>query len=463
MTIKERIIEMTRENPLIEYTVKQISARLEIKHIFSINRSLKQLIEEGILTKKPDPGFPKRMLYRANDYTTTTPRLHHDYTNYRCVLLYINTLLKNTIKERHYSPELAELDSAIQKFLNVGGKELLKSVPDEVVKKIDTIIDEQILPLLRSPILETTDAPAVETPALDPPMKEEPETELVVVTPEHKFSTGKKLAKAFPKGVPGAEKAPECSTTSKTTSYKKARAKDIKQKEILIEETPFERHIRYYMLAPEERNYLFAQAWYKTVMRFFPAYRLTPAWRKALSSLSNFRTAKEFRLSMRNARIEADLQHARYEDYMTGICEYYLTVRNPGSGHDMTPAPKDLAGEVHVAVAKDYIEQTLKGKILITKDDIRNSGHVDFILDYDNATPEQQKLASIFYHDILLVEFERAAFLSSHRLFDLVTYAITYGLMPQSWAEGFKLEQLKGYRFPGPVDPPGALFRHIQE
>ena len=212
---------------------------------------------------------------------------------------------------------------------------------------------------------------------------------------------------------------------------------------------------------PGQRTFEFARAWHKVLMKFFPGVAIKRNYDKALASLTQFQADKEFYNQLWKARVEADLFCCRYEDYNVGIAEYYFE-RNAKAPRELSPLPGMLAGEVHVAAAKNYLDLGLKGKILITSQDIRHSGNADFILNYGSANTEQQDLASIFYEDVLFIELERAAFLSGQRLFDLITYAITLGLMPQSWAEGYRtehnLEQLKGYRFPGPVDPPGALF-----
>jgi len=275
------------------------------------------------------------------------------------------------------------------------------------------------------------------------------------------------LKRAFPNGIPGIKDSDK--SLPDDTPYKKSRSRVIAQKERRVDESPFIPHVRYFKLNPEQRNYEFALAWSKIMRIHFPAFRMNIAWKKALSGIVSFRNSENFRNMMRNARVEADMLSARYEDYMTGIAEYYFE-RNASNGRELSPRPAHLAGETHVDAAKDYIEQGLKGRILITLQDIEYSGNADFLLaqNFDAAGADQKALINIFLQDVVFPELERSSFLTGHELRDLISYSIDYRLIPKQWAEGFgehhRLDKLRRYNYEKPSKfTATTIFRMVQE
>jgi hypothetical protein len=382
-----------------------------------------------------------------------------------------NTSIKNSHRNPiPLAPEFGvELHHLIDRFLNSEGRELISSVPDSVVKRIHSIVEDEILPLLRTP-----------KEPLDPPFKTEPlDPPAVPVKPSAPIAEAP-CSEPVPVSVAAAQrnmerfkttpKKPRAKTPPAETPYKKARSKKLAQKEGRIESDPFNVHIRYFGMDPEQRNFEFARAWMKIMNLFFKGFKPSASWNKAMNGLSYFKESGNFRLYIRNARIEADLLKIRYEDYMVGIAEDQID-DNAKSGIDRTPELKKIAGPSHVAAVRDHIQLGLKNKILITIADVKNSGNVDFLLpaNYSESMPaEQRQQCDVFYQDHLFPEIERVASLTGHRLHDLVSHAIAYGLLPQAWPESpetqKRLIKLRGYRYSTPTGFDSLMiFRSAQE
>jgi hypothetical protein len=467
MSVKDRIIEFFENNPDQKFTSKEVSQKLGIK-LRTCWNEISDLQKRGILSSEHNQKEPRNPLYELFHSPFHSPKtakmsfhspLHSPLHSFhsplhsplhspisRTLILTMYSILLFPIPISYGLEESVQLNAItkqLEKILNPSGKALLDTLPESALEKIEAFFRSEVFPLLRRPDIS----------AGPTPVKTAPKAPVKLPIPSEEA-----LRKIFPKGIPKRNLAAEA-------EYKKSRSKETVQKESCISANIFAPHIRYFGLTPDQRNFEFGRAWAKIMGLLFKAYRISPSYQSALRNLPTFQSASKFRCMMRDARIEADLLNARYEDYMVGICQYYFD-RNAHSSRDATPQPKDLAGEAHVAAAKDHLDQSSKGRILITKADIEYGGNADFLLGENftkPTTPTEQEQRLTYYQDHLFPEVERAAYLGGHPLADLTSFTITYGLLPKEWAEGYgtfhHLKKLKGYKFTTP--PKGFDLRNI--
>ena len=489
MTLKEKIIQFMNNNQGQMFTTKEISVALGQPES-SVTKSLRQLSDWGEILREADPKFLRRRLFgHKKSFKNHLKIISKSFENhfFRGLLIYIiilNIRIKHILKKRPQNPffsetpfeDLENVYSVLDKFLTPSARELLDTIPGETIERIDQIVENEIFPLLRKPVeslgprTESSLGPRTESaPLLDTTKKTDPGApakpkEAPLSVEERYRSTGKTLARICKKKTPSKPK-------DELTAYSKAIKRKHMTKEARIAESPFIPHIRYYGIQPQHRDFEFAKAWSTIMRRFFKSYVINKWHKEYARSFTSFRRSGDFGKNMKKARIEADLLSARYEDYMVGIAEYYFD-RSASCGREMNPNLAHLAGEDYVAAAKDYVETTLKGRILITLDDIKYSGNADFLLGGNFQTsimdPDSASKINEFYHDILYIAIERAAYFSSYELLDLVTFTIDYGILSKEWAEGYgkfhNLDCLKGYRFkaPGFYDA-DMIFKCIQK
>lgn len=488
MNIVDQIIKTMDSNPGKSYTVDEMKAILK-RNRTAIQRALSRLVEVGVVDRKSDPSFHCRYLYRRKGGTTFATTFSPPTTfattfattfsdPYFDLLYNILYSIKHILKkkaETNLIPEviknLIEFDNMLDKFLNDSGRELSSTIPDELWDKILRFAKTEIFPVLRKPVLEKS-SDEVSPDSLDPSVKfpeSDPSIKFISSTPIPEKTLSEEKSKPRDLPVGNIEKfLKKSGELEKTPAIRLS--KEMRVKEDYIAENVFTPHVRYFRLTPEQRSFEFAKAWMKIVTRFFKGYRMNPGYQKALTSPALFRKSGKLFSDLNKARIEADLLNARYEDYMVGIAELQFDL-NARSSLENTPQTKQFAGETHIAAAKDYIEQNLKGSVLITKQDILYSGNANFLLAENYATPtqtaEQFNLAKTFYQDCVFVELERNAMITGHRLWELVTQAIDYGLLPKAWTTGYgthhTIDKLKGYEPTESYFKTGILFRNVQE
>ena len=503
MTIIEAILNEIQSNPEKEYTVKDLlplvggsisntrKALVKLTRIGKIRRQINTIGKEikYVLCSENDDFDPSSAtrwnqggIKVESKNTLKTPSKHLQNTEGQALLYILYYLIinnkknnnKNTLKDRkspsleNFFPPSFRLEEIIspsfqQNPLPIVLNLLSELIPDGVLNGFEISPSIFCAGIKRTPVLDTDTelTPPMEGPA---PLSPEELRAKQIEETRTKFSgTSNSLTEAFgsktTKDGPVKRKAAKPITTINSPK--------LKAKEKEIDATITMPHIRYYGLSKEQRSFEFAKAFHKSMTTMFPAFRFHPAWQIALSAKYEFVRSGNFFIAMTKARIEADLLSARYEDYMSGICEYYFDT-NGTRTITKTPRYDQLAGSEHVASVKDYIEQNLKGKILITPSDIKNSGHVDYLLpeNFDSITSKDQyDHAHIFFHDVVFPELERVTFLTGHRLWDLISSCIGFGLIPRSWAEGFithhHLKQLKGFVFKKPEYSDRSIFRNI--
>ena len=329
--------------------------------------------------------------------------------------------------------------------------------PDaEVVELVKTKLEPFIPTFFDMVSVASVLASASETPLVRTPVTEEP-------------SPKPKETKALKSARRGLEKlSPNKTKTSKITTPKnRDNEKDVmKRKDIALSQDPFAPHIRYFGLTPDYRGFLFAQAFSRIVKEQF-RWRKYKVWSDALIGEIAFRHSKDIYHFITKARIEADYLHARYEDFVIGICRYYHDLNMKGSGEKI-PRYDHLSGVEHVHAAHSYLTNT--PKILMTLEDISFSENADFLLPGRFAsgtlTPHQYELSLIFFHDVVFPELERMALVPGYSLKSVVDIAIRYGLLPLQWAEGYgtfhRLERLATYKYKSPeYFIPESVFKSI--